>query len=62
MMNSDFQNVKHKLIQMSIDFRINDIEPRFEILGKQFTTAELMDLNRKRRLTNLDLPEIARLK
>jgi hypothetical protein len=63
MTESDFRKIKRILIQRKIDFVPSDrAEPHFSIRGDPFTTQELIQLERAKKLTNLDLSEIIEAK
>jgi hypothetical protein len=58
---SNFHKITRRLIEMSIHPDSSDqAKSTFEIRGELFTTQELIELDRKKRLTNLDLPKIIR--
>jgi hypothetical protein len=63
MAESDFHRIKRKLIDRKIKITSSDqAKSSFEIRGGLFTTQELIELDRKNKLTNLDLSEIIRIR
>jgi hypothetical protein len=61
MAESDFHKIKRMLIANKIKFTTSgQTEPRFAIRGVPFSTQELIELEHKNKLTNLDLSEIMR--
>jgi hypothetical protein len=61
MAESDFHKIKRELKANKIKFTTTgQAEPRFAIRGVLFTTQELIELEHKNNLTNVDLSEIMR--